>query len=489
MRDFFRIICLLILTYTFTSCSKEYEIPQNLLIHDFVWKGLNAYYLHQDEITDLADTRFNSDKNLNTYLTTFTDYNTLFSSLLIPSDIKSNLIEDYNIIVDPELRTSFTTGLEFGLIKEQDSDTVVGYVLDILPFPYASTQAISRGDYFSAIVNIDNDTLNLTKENYEDLLLNYNQDTLKLVMVDYDGKDVALKSKKTELVKKNYTHNPMRLENTFLSDGNTIGYLMYHNDFSKNYINNLNNTFLNFKNKQVSELILDLRYNIGGGSFAKNISQISSMISGQFINEVLIKEKWNVKAQPWFLANQPDSLLTRFPESLNTTTNINSLNLTDVYIILNGDNFTGSSAIELLINSLKSHINVHLIGNQTAGNSTGSITLYNSDDYNFPLKNNAHTVALQPVVLSFLNKNDESYENGFAPNLALCANEDVLNLGVLGETSDPILHKVIEYISTRNTGTNNICNPNNFEYLFNTISAQREIDLGVFIRQDLPNTN
>ena len=37
------------------------------------------------------------------------------------------------------------------------------------------------------------------------------------------------------------------------------------------------------------------------------------MISGQFINEVLIKEKWNVKAQPWFLANQPDSLLTRFP--------------------------------------------------------------------------------------------------------------------------------------------------------------------------------
>ena len=96
---------------------------------------------------------------------------------------------------------------------------------------------------------------------------------------------------------------------------------------------------------------------------------------------------------------------------------------------------------------------------------------------------------MQPVVLSFLNKNDESYENGFAPNLALCANEDVLNLGVLGETSDPILHKVIEYVSTRNTGTNNICNPNNFEYLFNTISAQREIDHGVFIRQDLPNTN
>ncbi len=72
------------------------------------------------------------------------------------------------------------------------------------------------------------------------------------------------------------------------------------------------------------------------------------MITGQFPDEVVIKEEWNSKAQPWFLANQPDSLITKFPTKLNTTTDINSLNLTDVYIILNGDSFTGSSAIELL---------------------------------------------------------------------------------------------------------------------------------------------
>ena len=83
MRPFFKIIYLSILIYTFAGCSKEYEVPQELVVYDFVWKGLNAYYLYQDEITDLADTRFNSDQQLNTYLNTFTEYNTLFSNLLI----------------------------------------------------------------------------------------------------------------------------------------------------------------------------------------------------------------------------------------------------------------------------------------------------------------------------------------------------------------------------------------------------------------------
>jgi carboxyl-terminal processing protease len=70
----------------------------------------------------------------------------------------------------------------------------------------------------------------------------------------------------------------------------------------------------------------------------------------------------------------------------------------------------------------------------------------------------------------------------------LCQNEDLLNLGVLGEASDPILNRVLTYISTGSSGANSICNPSNFEYLFNSISRQREIDKGIFINQNLPNT-
>ncbi|MBU3012392.1 hypothetical protein KO506_13340 [Polaribacter vadi] len=484
MRFYLKAIYFSILMATIVSCTKEYEIPQELVVHDFVWKGLNAYYLYQDQIEDLSDRRFSSDQELNTYLSSFTDYNSLFSSLLIPEDVKSTLVEDYNTITEPELRTSFTNGLEFGIIADPNSTTnVLGYVTHVLPNSDASTKNLIRGEYFYAVNGVQ-----LTRTNYESLLL-VGFDSFTLNMADFDGTTITPNTKTVLLEKLDYTYPASFLEKLIPVNADNIGYLMYNNDFSNNYINDLNNSFLNFKNQSVNELVLDLRYSSGSDGFAKNISKIASMITGQFSDEVLIKEEWNTKAQSWFLENEPDSLLTKFPSEISQTSIINSLNLTDVYIILNGENFTGSSATELLINSLKAHINVHIIGNQTAGNNTGSITLYNSEDYDFVLKNETHTVALQPVVLSFLNNNDETYENGFTPNLDLCDNEDVLDLGVLGEVSDPILNSVLNYISTGTPISNNNCNPNNYEYLFNSINPQRTTDNGVFIEQNLPNTN
>ena len=489
MKYFLKTAYLLIVIVFLVQCSKEFTLPENLVVKDFVWKGLNAYYLHQDKIVDLSDRRFSSDRELNAYLSSFTDYNTLFSDLLITSDVKSSLVEEYNNLTITEPRTGFLNGLEFGVFKEQDSDTVIAYAIDILPVSYAASQTISRGDYFHAIVNINNDTIRLREDNYEDLLLNYKQDTLKLVKTNYDGENLILVNETIALVKKNYVYQTAHLEKIFIEGGEKIGYLMYNNNFSKYAINTLNETFLNFKNEAINELILDLRYNIGGGSFVNDITNLASIITGQYTNEVFIKEQWNSKAQPWFEANQPDSLLTKFPAKLNAQTDFNSLNLTDVYIILNGANFSGSSAIELLINSLNPYITVHIIGTNTTGNNTAAITLYNSTDYNFPLKNETHTVALQPIVLSLLNKKDQTYENGFAPNITLCFNEDVLNLGTLGERTEPILDRVLEAITFGNSITNAACNPNNYKFLYNSIETQKEFDNGMFIEQNLPNTN
>ena len=466
-----------------SQCSEEYQIPDDLVVKDFVWKGLNAYYLYQDEITDLSDSRFNSDQELNTYLSSFTDYNTLYSSLLIASDVKSTLVEDGNNLAITATRSGFLNGLEFTIIEDpENSVNVIGCVTHILPSSNAATKNILRGEFFNAINGTQ-----LTTTNFEDLLLN-GVTSFNLTMVDFDGATATPNTKFVALEKQNYNYDTVFLEKTFTIGTDNIGYLMYNNDFSKNSINSLNETFLNFKNEAVNELILDLRYNIGGGSFAKSIANLASMITGQFTDEVFIKEQWNLKAQPWFEANQPDSLLTKFPDKLNATIPFNSLNLTDLYIVLNGNNYSGSSAIELLINSLNPHINIHLIGTNTAGNNTGAITLYNSEDYDFRFKNETHTIALQPIVLSFLNKNDQTYENGFIPSIALCPNEDILNLGLLGERTEPILERVLESITSGNTGLNTTCNPNNYIFLYNSINTQRTIDQGVFIEQNLPNT-
>lgn len=477
------IIYFLLGSALFFGCSKEYEVPQNLVVHDFVWKGLNAYYLYQDDIADLSDRRFNSDEELNAYLNSFADYNLLFESLLLENDIKSTLIEDYNTLTAPELRSRFTNGLEFGIIADpNNSENVLGYVTHILPNSNAANQNINRGDYFNAV-----DGVLLTRQNYQDILLN-GQDNFTLNMANFDGNTITPTTTTVSLEKEVYNYPGIFMEDVLAVNADNVGYIIYNNDFSTNYINNLRQTANNFVSQNVNKLVLDLRYSIGSGSFARNMEAFASVITGQFQNEVLIKENWNNKAQAWFSQNQPDSLVTRFSAN-NANTSVEGMQVTDLFIILNGANFEASSAIELLVNSLNPYMNVQIIGNNTAGNNTGSITLYNSEDYDFGLKNTSHTIALQPVVLTFSNNNDETYNNGLSPIINLCNQEDILNLGVLGTRTEPILNSVLNLIETGAANSNTNCNPNNYEYLFNSIAPQRNIDNGVFIEQDLPNTN
>jgi carboxyl-terminal processing protease len=484
MKYLLKATCVLIVAIFFIQCSKEFVLPEDLVVKDFVWKGLNAYYLYQDEIPDLADRRFNSDEELNTYLSSFTDYTTLYSSLLTAADIKSSLLEessDVDIILP---RTGFLNGMEFGIIEAPgNTENVIGYVTHILPNSDAFSKDIIRGEFFNAANGTQ-----LKKDNFENILIN-GSNSLSLTMVDFDGTIATPNSKIVTLEKQNYAYDPVFLEKTFAIGTDNIGYLMFNNDLTKEAINSLNEVFLRFKNQEVNELILDFRYNISGGSLAQNITHLASMITGQFTDEVFIKEQWNAKAQDWFEANEPDSLLTKFPAKLNEISDYNSLNLTAVSIILNGTNFSGSSAIELLINSLNPYINVQVIGTQTAGNNTGAITLYDSEDYDFPLRNETHTVALQPIVLSFLNINDQTYANGFIPDIMLCPNEDILDLGILGDPSEAILERVLKSITSSGSSTNTTCNTNNYIFLYNSINAQRAFDSGNFIKQNLPNTN
>ena len=491
MKSYAKILLILLFSFTLYNCTKEDEIPVDVEINDFVWKAMNAYYLYQDQIPDLSDRRFNNQPELNDYLRGYTDPNELFTSLLFDrptTDNKSVLINDYNSITIPNIRTSITNGMEYGIIAEPGSATnVVGYVQYILPSSDAESKNIIRGNFFYGV----NDT-QLTRNNFQTLL--ESTSTYVLNMATFDGVKVEEDSiivsgikipKKIDLSKTGYTHPHVSMVKNLVSGTNNIGYLLYNNDFSENYINNLNDAFLQLKNQGSNQLILDLRYNIGGGSFTKNINQIASMITGQFNNQTFLKKRWNAKAQPWFEQNQPDSLITKFSNKIDNSTTVNSLELTDVYIILNGS----SSSVELLINSLKSYINVHVINsNTTLGNNSGSITLYNSIDYNFEGKSLNHTIALQPIVLEYLNSDDETYDNGFNPDMRICNQEDILNLGVIGETSDPLLNKVINFITTGTTPPPN-CNPLSFEFLYNSLNRQRIIDLGVFIKQDLPNTN
>ena len=128
-----------------------------------------------------------------------------------------------------------------------------------------------------------------------------------------------------------------------------------------------------------------------------------------------------------------------------------------------------SSAVELLINSLKPYIQVYLIGFNTSGSDKGKLTMYDSFNYNDINVNSNHTVAIQPIVLQFANKDNETFNSHFLPDIPLCE-EDILNLGVLGDTDEPILNRVLEFVTSGNTGLNTPCNPNNFIEIFGSLN-------------------
>ena len=75
-------------------------VPTSLEIKDFVWKGMNLYYLWQADVPDLADDRFANQSQLNAFLEPYTSPTDLFNALRVPSptDRFSVIYSDYNLL-------------------------------------------------------------------------------------------------------------------------------------------------------------------------------------------------------------------------------------------------------------------------------------------------------------------------------------------------------------------------------------------------------
>jgi C-terminal processing protease CtpA/Prc len=200
--------------------------------------------------------------------------------------------------------------------------------------------------------------------------------------------------------------------------------------------------FGDFKNQGINELIVDLRYN-GGGSVRMCI-ELASMITGQYTGEVFSQEQWNSKLTE-YLEDRfgAESLQDKFVDTLeNSEESINSLSLNRVFVLTTNES---ASASELLINSLSSYIDVIHVGEQTTGKNVGSITVYDYID-NDGTKNPDHKYAMQPIVLKIANKDGfADYANGLEPDAAI--DEDIQNLGTLGELNEPLLSTAINILS------------------------------------------
>jgi C-terminal processing protease CtpA/Prc len=384
--------------------------------------------LWQADVPDLADNRFANQRQLNTFLEGFDEPTTLFNALRVDTSIDrfSVIYSDYSVLEGALSGNTLNNGMDFALRYKTGSTTdIYGWVRYIIPNSDAATKPIQRGTIFYAINGTP-----LTVDNYRSLLAN---DTYTINLADYDGGNITPNGQSVSLTKTALAENPILLNTVITNGTHKIGYLMY-NGFYSTYDNQLNTVFGSFQTQNVTDLVLDLRYNSGGS--ISTATKLASMITGQFTGQLFAKQQWNAKAQSYYESNSPSSLENRF------VGNLNSLNLNKVYVLTTS---ATASASELVINCLKPYITVVQIGTTTTGKNVGSITLYDSPTFAKQNVNPRHKYAMQPIVLKIVDKNGfGDYTSGIAPTTPLPEIMD--DLGILGNPSEPLLNAAINQI-------------------------------------------
>lgn len=442
MRLFVKLfLCSVFTLLIFQSCEDidDKPVPSELEVKDFIWKGLNLYYLWQADQPKLADDLFATQRDLNGFLDGYETPEALFNDLKVAPSIDrfSVMFSDYRVL-ENALQGGFrTNGIEFSLRYKDDTQTdIFGYVRYILPNTSASDQGVTRGMIFYAVNNIP-----LTASNESVWRAAFREDAYSLQFADYDGGNITPNGISVSFTKVQYTENPVYLTDVIEVEDKRIGYLMY-NGFFSNFETQLNQAFAQLKAANVTHLVLDLRYNSGGS--VDTATRLASMITGQFNGQVFARQVWNQKVMDFFNETNPEQLINRFTTQIGNGNTINSLNLNKVYVLTTG---ITASASELIINSLKPYIDVVQIGTTTVGKNDGSITLYDSPTFGTNNRNPNHRYAMQPLVLKIADKNGNGeYQDGIAPIESLRQSENVANLGILGDQNEPYLNTAINDI-------------------------------------------
>jgi len=442
MKKYISVLTIVILLLsTLQACQKDQDDiiqpnSENLEVQNFIWKGLNQYYLWQTDVPNLADNRFANQTAKDAFLINYKVPEELFDALRVGPTIDrfSWMVDDYVTLEQSLQGTSKNNGVDFGLSYKPNSTTeVFGYVRYIIPGSDAANKDIRRGDIFTAVNGTQ-----LTVSNYESLLFGTN-DNYTLNMADYVGSTISSNGKTVALTKTTLTENPILVKKVITIGAKKIGYLMY-NGFYADFDLQLNTAFGDFKTQGITDLVLDLRYNSGGS--VRTATYLASMITGQHTGKVFAKQQWNSKINAYFEKEDPNGLRNFFTDKIGSTP-INSVNMSKVYILTTK---SSASASELIINGLKPHVNVVQIGDVTTGKNVGSVTLYDSPDLGPNNKNPKHKYAMQPIVLKIVNSEGfGDYFNGLTPTHEL--KETISTFGVLGNENEPLLKLAIAKIT------------------------------------------
>lgn len=442
---------LFIVLLLISSCKKDQDddfdiaVNENLEVEDFVYKAMNTFYYWQEDVPNLADSKFDNDKQYTDFLQSFNNPFDLFENLTHLEDRFSNITDDYISFTKKLQSISLSNGMHFGLtITSELEGTVIGYVRYVIPGSDADIKGIKRGDIFTHV----NQTL-LNLNNYSELLFSnmprYSVSLAILENSEFKPTGITVTLNNTEQEEKE-----LYLSKTMLHEGKKIGYLVY-NGFNELQDDDLINVFTTFDNEGIHELVIDLRYNPGGSVASSQL--FAGLIAGEHAGEEFGRLEFNNK-----LKSENSSI-----EIIDS--NIH-LGLSRVFFITTQNT---ASASEMLINGLNPYINTVQIGGVTVGKNVGSSPIYDIIDTEGTLNPN-HSWMLLPIMFKIFNSQGLSnYANGLVPNISI--SEELGNFGTLGSPDEPLLEKALSVISGKVLVTNAI-SPKSTRSIFKEIQLE-----------------
>jgi carboxyl-terminal processing protease len=320
---------------------------------------------------------------------------------------------------------SYDSGLEYAANRYENGEMfyVIYYVK---PDTNAHQAGLKRG-YLIGQVN----GTPVTSENKNTLLRNALQTggEVKLLVVN-PAVSNPVEFKITG--QKNYQENPIFTSKVIEQGSSKVGYLVY-NQFNSGsngaYDNQLMNVLQDFTTKGIDNLVLDLRYNIGGG-----------YSSAQYLGSAIVKNRNTASTFIYFVGSTKLLPYNFVDETANEVT-IPKLGdkLKKVYIIT-GQNT--ASMPESFINALKPYLgsDLVLVGEKTQGRNIATVQA----------KTPNNLWLLNMAIGRYADKDQKSdYASGFTPNYAKTDVDQkvVTILGELGDPKEAILAEVLSLIN------------------------------------------
>ncbi len=205
------------------------------------------------------------------------------------------------------------------------------------------------------------------------------------------------------------------------SGGRKIGYLEFAT-FISTAVPGFETIFAEFNAQNVTEVIIDLRYN--GGGLVSTAELLGDYLGGRIANNLVFsRTEYNADRNAEF---NPADLIERF--SLLG----NSVNLTDLVVIATRGT---ASASELVTNGLDPHTRVTIVGTNTFGKPVGQVGL----------ELRGCDVLLRPT--SFKTVNADSLGDFFDGLPVDCPADDDLDIPV-GADNDPNVVAALSYLET-----------------------------------------